>query len=257
MDSIRKNSAVDHQILIHVNEGSDGTQEWVQAEGLEHTFSDENIGICKAMNRVSQKASTGYIVFMNDDMYALPGWDVELSNAIREAADQPFFISGTMIEPSETGNDCAIQGHSFGSGVSSFEEEKLLQSFADFPFADWNGATWPPNVVTKKMWEKVGGYSEEFSPGMYSDPDFAMKLWQEGVRYFRGVGASRVYHFQAKSTGKIEKNPGRAQFKKKWGISAADFSKYYLRRGGKFVGPLKDPEPSIGLKIARIKGKLS
>ena len=37
----------------------------------------------------------------------------------------------------------------------------------------------------QKTWNKVGGFSEEFSPGLGSDPDFNMKLWNIGVRLLR------------------------------------------------------------------------
>jgi hypothetical protein len=66
---------------------------------------------------------------------------------------------------------------------------------------------------------------------MYSDPDFSMKLWQAGVRNFKGIAASMVYHFQSKSTGRVEKNDGRKQFASKWGIPASYFYKNMLQMG--------------------------
>ena len=75
---------------------------------------------------------------------------------------------------------------------------------------------------------------------MYSDPDFSMKLWQQGVRYFKGVGKSLVYHFQSKSTGKVKKNNGRKQFLQKWGVSASYFTKEILKSGQPFAGELPD-----------------
>jgi len=77
----------------------------------------------------------------------------------------------------------------------------------------------------------VGGFSSEFSPGMSSDNDFAMKMWAAGCRVFLGVGDSLVYHFRCKSTGRIVKNDGRKQFMRKWGISSSLFDRFYLRRG--------------------------
>jgi hypothetical protein len=62
----------------------------------------------------------------------------------------------------------------------------------------------------------VGGYSEEFSPGIYSNPDFSMEMWQACVRVFKGVGKSRVYCFISKSTGKVIKNDEKKQFIGKW-----------------------------------------
>jgi hypothetical protein len=81
-----------------------------------------------------------------------------------------------------------------------------------------------------------------------------MKLWQAGVRYFKGIGKSRVYHFQTKSTGKVVKNDGPRQFLEKWKITQGSFGKYYLRRGKAWKGKLQ--EPSIGIQFAKIKSRL-
>jgi len=66
---------------------------------------------------------------------------------------------------------------------------------------------------------------------MYSDPDFSMKLYQAGVRHFKGVGNSLVYHFGSKSTKRVKKNKGRNTFLMKWGMTANHFSKVYLQTG--------------------------
>jgi glycosyltransferase involved in cell wall biosynthesis len=251
VESIIKNSSFQHQIIVHINEGADGTTEWVKENNLEHTLSDQNIGICKALNQASILAKTKYICYFNDDMYALPGWDYHLVKEIESIDHQNFFISSTMIEP-KPGNDLNIlQGHDFGD-LDNFKERELVQAFKDLRMENWNGASWPPNVVPRSLWDKVGGYSDEFSPGMYSDPDFSMKLWTEGVRYFKGIGESKVYHFMSKSTGKIVKNDGRKTFIQKWKISPGYFYKNMLRMGNKWTGPLKDPRKGlryIGMKL--------
>ena len=81
------------------------------------------------------------------------------------------------------------------------------------------------------MWQEVGGYSTEFSPGMSSDNDFSMKLYHAGCRIFLGVGDSLVYHFACVSTGRIRKNDGRKQFLRKWTLTQRDFDRHVLRRG--------------------------
>ncbi len=35
--SIRKNSRYQHQIIVHVNEGKDGSLEWVKSQSLSYT----------------------------------------------------------------------------------------------------------------------------------------------------------------------------------------------------------------------------
>jgi glycosyltransferase involved in cell wall biosynthesis len=39
VDSIRRHSASAHQIIVHVNDGSDGTRAWVREQGLNHTHT--------------------------------------------------------------------------------------------------------------------------------------------------------------------------------------------------------------------------
>lgn len=251
--SIQQNSAFAHQLIVHVNDGSDGTLDWVRAEGVEHSWSQSNVGVCNALNAAAQLAKTSFICFFNDDMYALPGWDDALWTEIQTIDHDKWFISSTMIEPTDTGNPCVLAPYDFGRNTESFDESALLRSFAHYQMQDWRGGTWPPNVLPKKLWDLVGGYSEEFSPGMSSDPDFSMKLWQVGVRYFKGLAQSRVYHFQTKSTGKVIKNNGPLQFLRKWGITQGTFGKYYLRRGTIWRGPQAESGPFLALTLAKIK----
>jgi len=165
-----------------------------------------------------------------------------------------FFLSSTMIEPVRTSNNCVIAPKDFGSSPLDFRESELLASFESFPFENRMGSTWPPNVTHRSLWEQVGGFSVEFSPGMYSDPDFSIKLWKAGVRYFKGVGKSRVYHFMSRSTGRVTKNRGRKRFLIKWGISSSTFTARVLRRGEVFTGPLPehDLKPPLADRIKRI-----
>ena len=127
-----------------------------------------------------------------------------------------------MIEPNDTGNPCVINAD-FGKDLESFDEQKLLTTFSSFAKNDWTGSTWPPNVVHRKIWTLTGGYSVVFSPGMSSDPDFAMKLWKMGIRHFKGIAESRVYHFQARSTQRIKKNNGESSFYKNGGLPSLHF----------------------------------
>ena len=203
--SIRRHSAHAHQIIVHVNDGSDGTLAWVREQGLTHTHSEQNIGICLAVNESATHAEHDLIVYLNDDMVVCPGWDTRLMARIAALPTRLFMVSGTMIEPRETGNACVVVAD-FGDSADSFRETELLAALPRLARPDWAGATWPPTVVHRDVWFQVGGYSNEFSPGMSSDNDFSMKLWQAGCRHFIGVGNALVYHFQCKSTGKVVKN---------------------------------------------------
>lgn len=256
VESIQNNSAFEHQILIHVNDGSEGTLNWVRENFSAYKHSVENIGICKAVNGLTGLIKHDYVVFMNDDMYVLPGWDKVLADEITKLDTDCFMLSATMIEPKQTGNACVIVAD-YGSTEATFKKELLLKEFKILHKYDWSGSTWPPNVVHTKWWKRVGGYSDEFSPGMSSDDDFAMKMWQAGCRIYKGVAASRVYHFISKSTGRVVRNDGRRQFMQKWGMKQSTFHKYYISRGQPYQGKLSEPKMSLGLVYDKFRTKLS
>ena len=239
--SIRQNSTYPHQIIVLVNEGKDGSLEWVQQQNdIDYVYSPENLGICYGLNACRSLVHTGFMVYINDDMYMLPGWDEALLQEVKVQGHIAFMLSSTMIEPYDIKNTCGLVKN-FGDSLENFEEERLLKEFRDLEKPDWSGSTWPPVLMPVELWDLVGGMSAEFSPGMYSDPDLSMKLWQAGVRYFKGLGNSRVYHFGSKSTKRVKRNRGRNMFLQKYGITSRYFVKNYLRRGEIFSGPLTEP----------------
>jgi len=249
--SILKNSSFRHQVILHVNEGNDGTKAWAEKQQLDHTYSQTNIGVCYAINAAAGLAKTDYILYLNDDMYVCPDWDKFLWEEIQLMPDKYFYLSATAIEPFDAGKKCAIAPFSYGSSPADFRESELLANFQNLPMPDWNGASWPPCIVHHDLWNMVGGYSAEFFPGFYSDPDFSLKLWQIGVRNFKGVSKSRVYHFLEHSTKRLGNKKvkiGNRTFLNKWGITASMFNKFYLRMGSPYSGPLSEVERTFAYK---------
>jgi hypothetical protein len=106
------------------------------------------------------------------------------------------------------------------------------------------------------VWEEVGGYDVAYSPGFGSDPDFSMKLWKAGVRHFRGIGQSKVYHFQSKSTGRVVRNDGRRTFTLKWGYTPSFFYKKVLRLGQTYDHKPLQFRKNVAYGLARCKGWL-
>tara|TARA_B100001057_G_scaffold395147_1_gene404612 strand:+ start:319 stop:1152 length:834 start_codon:yes stop_codon:yes gene_type:complete len=243
LKSLKKNSSYKHEIIIHINDGSDGTLDFVKTNNLKHTISEKNIGLCSSINKAAKLVSSKYILYCHDDMYFCPDWDKILLNEVKSLDHDNFYLSGTMIE--------ANSGHivyNFGTNIDSFKEEELLSKYKNLNFYDHQGTHFAPHLVSKKMWNKVGGFSEEFNPGIASDPDFNMKLWNEGVRIFKGLNDFKVYHFGSLTTRKknnLIQNKGDKTFLKKWGFSTKFFKKYYLKSKTKYDGPLNEPKKTF------------
>lgn len=254
--SIEKNSSFKHQIVIHINEGSDGTLEWVKQKGYDYTHAQGNAGVCYAFNAASALAVSDLLVLSDDDMYYCPGWDEPLLQEVESLDHIYFCINGTAIEPRKTANSCVIAPADFGQDIETFDEQKLLKHYNDTVFKDWTGGNWYPMVIHRYVWQLIGGLSVEFSPGMGSDPDMMMKLWHAGVRYYKGIGNSRVYHFMSRSVRRIKKNNGPSQFLHKWNMSIGTLFMHYLKAGGAFNGPLPEPLYNSKMKMRLLKDRL-
>ena len=253
LKSLKKNSKYNHEIIIHINEGTDGTLEFLKNENFITTYSRENAGVCVAFNEAAKKAKNQFIVLAHDDMYFCPGWDDFFYEEIKKMPmNQDFFLSGTMVQPFESyiNLDC-------GNSISNFNERKLLEELPKIKFNDFQGTHWQPSLIPINTWNKVGGFSEEFTPGLGSDPDFNMKLWNIGVRIFKGLGNCRVYHFSSLSLRKKAWNNGAKTFLLKWGLSIKFFKKHYLRSDKQFDGLLLEPVKNFSYFYDLLKNKFS
>jgi len=135
-----------------------------------------------------------------------------------------------------------------GDTHQNFDEEKLLQNYKNYNFYDHQGTHWAPHLIHKDLWNRVGGFSEEFDPGIGSDPDLNMKLWNQNVRYFKGINNFKTYHFGSVSLRRkkdLKINRGNRAFLRKWGITPSFFKKHYLRINEKFRGPLTGPKKNL------------
>ena len=247
VDSLKKNSKYDHEIIVHVNIGSDGTVEYLKNKNIKYTLTKYNAGICEGVNIGSKISKNKYLLYSHDDFYFCPGWDIAFENELKSINTELFYLSGTMIQNGQLTLDC---GHNF----KNFNEIKLLKNYKNIKFYDFQGSTWAPHLIHKNTWNRVGGFSEEYFPGTGSDPDLNKKLWDLGVRIFKGLQHCKVYHFGSIVTRQKEKkfntptesgSKGSKIFLKKWGYSIKFFKKYYLKSDEIYDGPLIEPIKNV------------
>ena len=241
--SLKKNSTSKYEIIVHVNDGSDGTKDYLKSEKISFSWSQDNIGLCSAINAGVKLTNYKYIIYSHDDCYFCPSWDKILIDEINKLNHNKFYFSCSLIEHS-SGHikfDC-------GKDLESFNEDRLLKNYKNINFYDHQGSHWSPLCVHLDMWNKIGGFSEEFNPGIGSDPDFNMKLWNNGVRIFKGLNDFKVYHFASLTTRKnikVIQNRGDNTFLKKWGFSIKFFKRFYMRTNEKYDGPLNEPNKNV------------
>ena len=239
LNSLKKNSFFDNEIIVHVNIGEDGSINYLKSQNIKFTHTTYNSGICEGVNMASKLSSKDYIIYAHDDFYFCPSWDKYLMEEIQLIGHNNFYLSSSTI---------GTKSLNCGDTFDNFDESKLLSNFNLVKFENIQGSTWAPHVVHKTLWFKVGGFSEEFFPGAGSDPDFNLKLWNVGVRIFKCLSTSKIYHFKSKTLRRkitsIGSKSGKL-FIKKWGFSIKFFKKHYLESGKVYINELSGPNKNL------------
>ena len=255
--SLKINSEFDHEIILHINDGSDGTLKYALENNIKHTHSKPNIGLCSSMNKAYSLTTTDHILYAHDDMYFCKNWDIFLTDEINKQNDNQYYLSGTNVSTRH-----GLINYDCGSTYLDFDEKKFHNFCLQDQTPDLQSSHWAPHLIHKELWDKIGGFSEEFNPGDGSDPDFCMKLWKQNVRIFKGVSKFKVYHFNSLTTrnDKIVLNNGTRTFLSKYGFNPKFFRKYYLRGNNSvipFKGRLNNPKKNFSmlfdLSINKIK----
>ena len=259
IDSINKNSRLRNEIITHVNIGNDGTLDYLKKNSIKFTYTKYNAGICEGMNSAAKLATYDYILYAHDDFYFCPDWDLILKSEVNKISHNLFYLSGTMVNNGQIDFDC-------GDNLENFNEKKFLENYKKFNYYDFQGSTWAPHLIHKKVWKKIGGFSEEFYPGTGSDPDLNKKLWDIGVRIFKGINDFKVYHFGSIVTRKFKGDKdiitesgsrGGKIFLLKWGFSIKFFKKFYLKSDTKYMGQLENPKKNLNFLFNLFLNKLN
>ena len=254
--SLKKNSAYEHEIILHINDGSDGTLDYAIKNEIKFTHTVKNIGLCSSMNKAYALTSTNYILYAHDDMFFCKNWDNYLIDEIKKYSHNLYYLTGTNISTRH-----GLINYDCGYNLNTFDEQRFNLFCINDKTQDLQGSHWAPHLIHKDVWNKIGGFSEEFNPGDGSDPDFCMKLWLANVRIFKGVSKFKVYHFNSITTrnNKITLNNGTKQFLLKYRFNPRFFRKHYLKGNNSiipYLGKLNQPIKSFMYYYDLVKCKL-
>jgi glycosyltransferase involved in cell wall biosynthesis len=137
--SIIDNSKFNHQIIVHVNEGTDGTLDYLKKSNIDFTFTNYNSGICEGINKASKLAKCEYFLYANDDIYFCPNCDEILHKEINKIGHNNFYLSGTMMNNGQITFD-------YGNDSENFNEKKFSSEYKNFNYYNFNGSTWAPTL---------------------------------------------------------------------------------------------------------------
>jgi len=215
---IRNTSYPRYEVLIVDNGSSDGTlkllEDYSEAEPRMRLIAlSENKGFAAANNIAARQARGEYLILLNIDTMATPGW---VGRLIRHCHRDPSV--GVVVPVTNwAGNEARIN--------TCYTDFREMEQFAVLLAQRNWGQSLELRVaplfcalIPRVVWTQVGELDERFEVGMFEDDDFSLRVRQVN---FRIVAAEDcfVHHF------------GRGSFSK---MSSTDYSRIFNRNLRRF-----------------------
>lgn len=136
-EALEKQTIKDYKILVVDNGSTDGSVEWLKEHKIPSIFLPENTGFTGAVNVGIQAADTPYVLLLNNDTKADPGFIEALERAIGRS-EKIFSVSSKVIQMYEpelmddAGDMYSVLGWAYQRGVgrSTDRYEKARKVFS-------------------------------------------------------------------------------------------------------------------------------
>jgi GT2 family glycosyltransferase len=187
--------------LIVVDDGSrqHGQDILARVKNITYLRNEQNLGFVRACNRAAKRAKGEFIVFLNNDVQVVLGW---LRALVETLADRPnvgaagpkiLFPDGRLQEA--------------GGLIRPDASTELIGLFDDPELPRYNNVREVDYVsgcclaVSSRLFQELGGFDEEFSPGYCEDVDLCIRLRMRGFRIVYNPQSVIVHHLSATADG--------------------------------------------------------
>src|SRR5437870_2809620 len=187
------------EVIIVDDCSTDVTAEAVpRMPGVVYLRNETNSGFITACNRGAKKARGKYLVFLNNDTLVRDGW---LSTLLGTFAEEPQagIVGSKLVYPDGRLQEAGgiiwgdASGWNYGNSDDPGKPEYNFLREVDYCSA----ATL---MITKSLFEAVGGFDEKYAPAYYEDTDLAFKVRQAGYKVLYQP-LSEVIHYEGATGG--------------------------------------------------------
>ncbi|MFI5348591.1 MAG: glycosyltransferase [Elusimicrobiota bacterium] len=209
---VRHTRGAAHRILFFDNASSDGTPALLRSlarrRGVEIVLSRRNLGAAGAVNALRRRLKSEWLVLLDDDARATPGW---LPGLLRAAASRPGVgIVGCKVtapggriftaELTPAGTAC-------GHGESDEGQRDYRRACECVAKTCW--------LMRRSLFSRVGLFDERFFPCQFEDADYCLRARLKGFRVLYEGGAA-VSHAGLFRIAGPQFARNRKLFERKW-----------------------------------------
>lgn len=197
MKALESQTCKDFELLVVDNGSTDGSVEWLKEHKIPSIFLPENTGFSGAVNVGIKRAKTPFVILLNNDTEAEPGYVGALIHEI-ERSPKIFSVSPKMIqlyhkELMDDGGDMySVMGWAYQRGVG---QEIERYNRACNVFSACAGAA----IYRREVFEKIG-YFDEMHFAYLEDIDVGYRAKIAGY-YNRYCPAAEIYHVGSGTSG--------------------------------------------------------
>ena len=190
---------VKYEVILADDVSTDKTREIENViENLRVIHNKKNLGFLLNCNNAAKFARGKYINFLNNDTSVQRGWLSSLLSLI-ENDEKIGLVGSKLVYPNgllqEAGgifwNDASAWN--YGRGKSPMAAEFNYLKEVDYI----SGAS---ILISKFLWNEIGGFDERFVPAYYEDSDLAFEVCKHGYKVVYQP-ESVVVHFEGMSNG--------------------------------------------------------
>jgi len=189
----------DYEIIIADDVSTDATKEIDKfVSGLVIARNESNQGFLKNCNNAAKKARGEYIFFLNNDTTVEKDWLPPLIKLL-ESDKSIGMVGSKLIYPDgrlqEAGGIIWSDGSGWNYGRCDDPNKPEYNYVRDVDYI--SGAA---IMLSRKLWEEIGGFDERYAPAYCEDSDLAFEVRKRGLRVVYQP-LSVVTHFEGVSNG--------------------------------------------------------
>lgn len=163
VESLRRHTDVDHELIIVDNGSVDGTAEYARSKADVAVINDANLGFAAGMNRGLARATGEHVAFINNDTAFPDAW----AGALMEDFDNHPRAGIVVPAVTAAGNRVTVR-------ENPGTEQITLLPFGEFP----SGVVY---LMRAELIRALGGWNETYRMASSEDLDLAFMVWAHGL----------------------------------------------------------------------------
>lgn len=228
-------------IVVIDDHSNEETQEVTKhLDGIRPFFNAGNSGFTKNVNRGVKKTNTDYVLILNSDVELLPNCIENMAINLDDGAG----ACGALLFYPQNHPHPQLRGRVQHAGVGFASDGVPYHVFAQFhprspavnTWRSINAVTGAALMTRRDVWDKINGFDERYSPGIYEDIDYCMSVKKIGQEVIYDPGAQALHYEHGSQTqggnwfnqGHLEKN--LSSLFMKHGVPRCDDALFYKVR---------------------------